>query len=113
MTTEVKSKHWIYFHAKPFIEHVEIFYVGQCNSIKRAYSKDGRGLLWNRTVKKYGYEVIIAHDNLTKEQANYLEKYYIKEFGRREAESTLCRQRKSIRSAFNKNHFCNGFKIYL
>lgn len=77
----MKAIHYIYFHYKP---DYTVFYIGQSNDLKRPYSKLGRSIFWHNVVKKYGFEVMIAHAGLTKDEANILEKHYIKEFGRRD-----------------------------
>lgn len=70
----------VYFHINS--ETKEVFYVG-IGSIKRPYDTHKRSDFWNRTVKKYGYDINIIHTNLTWEEAVEYEKKYIKEFGRR------------------------------
>lgn len=71
----------IYFHRRK--DTNEIFYVGKGSRISRATSKTGRNVYWHNIVKKVDYEIEIKHNNLSKEQANELEKYYIKKFGRK------------------------------
>lgn len=77
----------LYFHINPVKN--EVFYIGIGSKI-RAYSKHNRNNWWKNTVNKYGYEVQIIKDNITLEQANIAEMYWIKVFGRRDLnEGTL------------------------
>ena len=61
----------------------EVFYVGQGKN-QRAYSMKSRSSFWHAIVEKYGYDVLIVEERLTKEQANEREIYWIKEIGRRD-----------------------------
>lgn len=79
----------LYFHKKPC---GEIFYVGIGNK-KRPYIKQSRSKWWHNIVNKYGYNVEIISENLTHEQAVILEKFYIKDIGRRDLKTgTLINQ---------------------
>jgi len=71
----------VYFHINPIKQ--EIFYVGIGNK-KRPYVKGDRVNYWHRIVKKYGYNVIIIHENLTWSEACELEIKYIKQIGRKD-----------------------------
>ena len=73
------NDYYIYFHINPVKN--SIFYVGKGKG-DRAYRKSSRSLHWNRTVKKYGWIVDIAEENLTEEQAFEREKFYIAKIGR-------------------------------
>lgn len=71
----------IYFHINKTTK--EIFYVGIGNE-KRPHRIHGRSEWWNRIVNKYGYEIQIVKDNLTWEQAQVLEIFWIKTIGRKD-----------------------------
>lgn len=68
----------VYFHVN-FISQ-EIFYVGIGN-IDRPNSKR-RSNWWHNVVNKYGYDIIIIHENLSWEEACSLEIKYIAQIGR-------------------------------
>lgn len=72
----------VYFHINPIKQ--EVFYVGIGLSGIRPYRLSSRTKLWKNIVKKYGYDVIIIHDNLTYEEASELEIKYIEQIGRRD-----------------------------
>jgi len=55
----------------------KVFYVGIGNSKSRAFSKYGRNEYWKRITNKYGYQIIITHENLIREEACCIEKYLI------------------------------------
>ena len=75
----MENKYYIYFHINPLKN--QVFYVGKgCGN--RAYRKDRRSDIWNKTVKKYGYIIDIVEDNLTNEQAIEREVFYINKIGR-------------------------------
>ena len=57
--------YYVYAHAKP---DNTVFYIGK-GTRQRAWSTHGRNERWQRTVAKYGYEVILLADGLTQEQA--------------------------------------------
>jgi hypothetical protein len=71
----------VYFHINPIKQ--EIFYVGIGDS-KRPYETINRNIHWKRTIKKYSYEIIVLHENLTWEGACKLERFYIAQIGRRD-----------------------------
>ncbi len=71
----------VYFHVNPI--KLEVFYIGIGNKY-RPYSKKERTSYWVNTVKKYGYSIIIIHDNLTIDEANTLEIKYIAQIGRKD-----------------------------
>ena len=66
-----ENNHCIYRHIKPC---GEVFYIGIGKDLKRAHNKQSRTNFWKRVVSKYGYEVHILKQNLTKEEACELEK---------------------------------------
>jgi predicted GIY-YIG superfamily endonuclease len=70
----------VYLHKKK--DTNEIFYVGIGTNTKRAYTKHKRSGLWKKIVKKYGYDIIITHDNICWEEACSIEKYLISFYGR-------------------------------
>jgi len=79
---------YVYLHRKQ--TNNEVFYVGRGkiatdrDRYRRPYAKKSRTRQWHNTVKKYGYIVDIVHDNLTFEEANKLEVFYINRYGRRD-----------------------------
>lgn len=82
-----KNIYCLYFHIN--LINKEVFYVGIGNE-KRPYIKSDRSEFWNKTVKKYGYEVKIVNTELAWTEACELEKFWIKKIGRRDLkEGTL------------------------
>ena len=75
------AKYCVYFHINPIKQ--EVFYVGIGNP-KRPHSKSDRSSWWKKVVKKYHYDVIILHQNLTWGEVCKLEKQYIAQIGRRD-----------------------------
>ena len=63
----------LYFHIN--IIKQEVFYVGIGNK-ERPYSNVSRTKLWKNIVNKYGYQIIIIHENMTLKEVNTLEKQY-------------------------------------
>ncbi len=57
------------------------FYIGVGTKV-RAYNTTKRSVLWKRYVAKYGLDVKILTDNLSKDEAMSMEKQLIKEHGR-------------------------------
>jgi len=57
--------YYVYAHTKP---DQTVFYVGK-GTRGRAWATHGRNTHWQRTVAKYGHNVILLADNLTQEQA--------------------------------------------
>jgi predicted GIY-YIG superfamily endonuclease len=75
----------LYFHKNATTG--EIFYVG-IGLKRRAYNWKDRSVFWKRYVNKYGLPtVVIIAKNLTREEAIYWEKAFIKIFGRRGLDS--------------------------
>lgn len=74
----MRNDFYVYFHINPLTN--KVFYIGKGNG-KRAFNKKKRNIHWQRTVKKYGYIIDIAHENLTEEKAFELECQYIMWFG--------------------------------
>ncbi len=72
---------YLYFHINPIKQ--EVFYIG-IGKNGRSYNKYSRSVFWRNIVKKYGYDIIIIHDDLTKEEACQLEIKYIAQIGRRD-----------------------------
>lgn len=62
----------------------QVFYVGIGKDISRAYSKSGRSNYWHNIVNKYGYDVLITHNDICKEEACSIEKYLICFYGRKD-----------------------------
>lgn len=75
------NNHYIYFHINPVKN--EIFYVGK-GSNQRAWSKRKRNPYWHHIVNKYGYIINIVEENLTKEESNQREIFYIQKIGRKD-----------------------------
>ena len=75
----MENKHYIYFHINPL--NNKVFYVGQGIN-NRAKSKSSRNNHWIKLVNKYGFIVDIVETNLSKEEANQKEIFYINFFGR-------------------------------
>jgi hypothetical protein len=67
----------VYFHCRN--DNNTIFYVGM-GSLKRSTSKYGRNVLWNRIVKKHGFTSHTLCNNLTSQQAKFIEKILIKKY---------------------------------
>lgn len=74
---------YIYRHLKP---NGEVFYIGIGKGLdfKRARTSKGRNIFWHRIVEKYGYEVQILKQSITREEAFELEKMLISWYGRRD-----------------------------
>lgn len=74
--------HYLYFHIEQDTHNV--FYIGQGtqNNSRRHGKRYDKSMWWKNKVNKHGYYYIIAKRNLTKEQADVLEKFFIKAFGR-------------------------------
>lgn len=68
---------YIYIHTKKNTD--EVFYVGQ-GIKKRFLSKKRRNSYWKNVVNKYGFDSTIIEDNLTQDEANELEKFWIAQF---------------------------------
>lgn len=71
----------VYTHSIP---KGEVFYVGIGVAKKRAYSKYGRNNYWKNVVNKYGHEVMILFDDVSYNEAKYIESYLIRFYGRRD-----------------------------
>lgn len=85
---------YIYTHTR--LDKNEVFYVGigfgnnNDKNYKRAYQKTKRNPFWNRIVNKTDYRIDIIEDELSREQAQEREKYWIKFYGRKDLkEGTL------------------------
>ena len=79
--------HFIYLHTNPIT--LEIFYVGQGTihqgRYDRAYSYKSRSKWWNAYVNKHGKpDVTIIINNLSKENADLIERLLIETFGRKD-----------------------------
>ena len=72
----------VYQHIRK--DNNQVFYIGIGSNNKRAYCEQGRNKYWNRIVKKYGYNVEIIYPDLTWELACNMEKYLIKNYGRKD-----------------------------
>lgn len=72
------NNYYVYIHYRN--DNLEPFYVGKGKD-KRAYVKCGRSIHWNRVVDKYGYHVVIQYNNLSEDDAFYMEKLLIESLG--------------------------------
>lgn len=73
-------KHFIYIHKKK--TNNEIFYVGQGCVKNRNKSKHNRNNFWHNIVNKHGFVDEVISENLSKVQANNLERFLISKIGR-------------------------------
>lgn len=73
--------HYIYAHIKDTTG--EVFYIGKGIG-KRVASKQNRSTHWQNIVNKYGYDWIMLETDLTEEEANVKEIYWISRLGRRD-----------------------------
>jgi len=82
------NNYLLYFHRNPITNGV--FYVG-IGDEKRPYSKYGRGIHWQKYTNKYpDYKIEIAEENLSREDAIFMECNYIQMFGRKGYERGGC-----------------------
>src|SRR5258706_12737415 len=73
------NRFYVYGHYKPN-ESIP-FYIGKgCG--KRSHNKEGHNLWWDRIVNKYGYEIKMLCEDITEQEAFWLEKKLIAIFGR-------------------------------
>ena len=72
----------VYQHRR--LDTNDIFYIGIGKTEKRAYSLYGRNPIWKSIVKKSGYKVEIIHNEISRETACELEKFYIQKYGRKD-----------------------------
>jgi hypothetical protein len=79
------SNFYIYVHTKTTDN--SIFYVGRGTG-RRCVSVKNRNAYWNNIVAKHGFFSEIIEDQLTSDEANQQEKFWIKKF--REAGNKLC-----------------------
>jgi hypothetical protein len=78
------EQYYVYTHLNP--QSKEIFYVG-IGKGNRAWNKGaGRNKFWENYVNKYGFEVEIVAENLTRNQAGKIEIELIAHLGRRQIE---------------------------
>ena len=73
--------YYVYSHIQ--VDTGQIFYIGKGHG-NRAYSKVCRSKLWKNVANKHGWKAVIICDDLTEEEAFEVEKFYIKEYGRRD-----------------------------
>lgn len=75
-------KHYVYIHLNP--QTKEVFYVG-IGKGNRAWNRwAGRNNFWENYVNKYGFEVELIAENLTRKQAEKIEMQLIASLGRRQ-----------------------------
>ena len=78
------EQYYVYTHLNP--QTKEIFYVG-IGKGNRAWNKGaGRNKFWENYVNKYGFEVEIIAENITRNQAGKIEIELITHLGRRQIE---------------------------
>jgi hypothetical protein len=78
------EQYYVYTHLNP--QTKEIFYVG-IGKGNRAWNKGaGRNKFWENYVNKYGFEVEIIAENITRNQAGKIEIELIAHLGRRQIE---------------------------
>jgi hypothetical protein len=76
------KEYYVYVHLNPKTK--EVFYVG-IGKGNRAWNKwAGRNQFWENYVNKYGFEVELIAENLTRNQAGKIETKLIIELGRRQ-----------------------------
>ena len=75
------NNYTLYFHINN--KTGQVFYVG-IGKPSRPKCRRGRNRFWKHVVDKYGYDIIIEESELTLDQANILEKYWINRIGRRD-----------------------------
>ena len=76
------KEYYVYVHLNPKTK--EVFYVG-IGKGNRAWNKwAGRNQFWENYVNKYGFEVELIAENLTRNQAGKIETKLITELGRRQ-----------------------------
>ena len=73
--------YYIYSHIQE--DTGEVFYIGKGKG-NRAYSDKDRSNLWKNVAKKHGWKVVLLCNDLTELEAFEVEKFYIKEYGRRD-----------------------------
>ena len=99
---EENNNHCLYRHVKP---NGETFYIGISGNFKRPYEKSTRNHLWKKIVNKYGYEVQIIKQNLSKDDVCELEKILISWYGRIDLKSgTLCNMTDGGEGVLNKSY---------
>ena len=95
------NKYYLYRHIKP---NGETFYIGISSNLKRPYEKKARTILWKRIVNKYGYEVQILKQDLSKEEACELEELLISWYGRIDIKTgILCNMTDGGEGVLNKS----------
>ena len=74
----------VYIHRKKDIQDpfLNVFYVGISKNYRRPTIKYKRNSMWNRIVKKHGYQIEITHENISWEEACSIERYLISFYGR-------------------------------
>ncbi len=78
----MSTKHYVYTHLNPTTK--EIFYVG-IGKDNRAWNRwAGRNKFWDNYTNKYGFEVELIKENLTRNQAGKIERELIAELGRKQ-----------------------------
>ena len=75
-------KHYVYIHLNP--QTKEVFYVGIGKGNRAWNRRAGRNNFCENYVNKYGFEVELIAENLTRKQAEKIEMQLIASLGRRQ-----------------------------
>jgi hypothetical protein len=78
--------YYIYLHIRK--DNLKPFYIGKGKD-RRAYSKKSRNNYWQNIVKKHDYKIIFLEENLSENEANIKENYWITLFGRKNLNNGL------------------------
>ncbi len=70
-----------YVYAHKIKNTSKFFYIGISKNLKRSYIF-GRNYYWDYIAKKYGYDVVILHKDISFDEAQKIEKQLIKRYGR-------------------------------
>lgn len=82
LNSEKNNNKVLYFHINKITR--DVFYVGIGNKLRAFTRGSNRNKFWNDIVNEYGYDVEIVASGLTTEEANVLEIFWIRTFGRKD-----------------------------
>lgn len=88
-TSKYSNRFYVYAHLRK--DTGTIFYVGR-GTAQRIYQKARRGDHWQSIVRKHGLKTMFIRKHLNLLEANYLESYYIKIYGRKSNGGILINQ---------------------